>query len=129
MGIQVGKILGVCVAALAVTISLAGCATANTTELEKRGFTDITESSFDENNDLYGGDIGTYFANAGDECRVVLQYTELPDIPGTEWVLVEKSSKGEDSDVYLPNPTAEKVGVLDAFQYCYDIDEAPPSDE
>lgn len=119
-----GKTLVVCVAATAV-LSLSGCGASgnaftdtNFEELRQRNFSEIVEATYEDNNDYYGGDYATYYANAGG-CRVVLQFIEQPDISVDQWTLIEKSSKGEDSDVILPNPTAAKVGELDAFQHCY----------
>jgi len=120
MGIRMGSVLGACVAASAIVVGLTGCSntvnSANVNELEQRGFTNIVESTYVG---MMDGDIGTYFADAGG-CRVVLRYAEYPIEPGTEWVLVEKSSQGKGSDILLPNPTALKVGAMDAFQYCFE---------
>jgi hypothetical protein len=55
---------------------------------------------------------------------VFLHFVESPDEIGTNWMLIERSSKGDEYDVLLPNPTAAKVGELDAFQHCYT---APPT--
>ncbi|HBO64961.1 TPA: hypothetical protein DD425_03295 [Candidatus Saccharibacteria bacterium] len=129
MGIKKGftMFLGACVAAL-TALTLTACAgmsqpDINLDELAKRGFTDVTEQGYVASSGALGyGDSATYFANAGG-CRVVLRWVEYPDEFGYEWVLIENSSKGDDYNVILPNPTTLKVGELDAFQHCYNVDE------
>lgn len=122
----------VCVAAIAVPL-LAACSSLSdelhqrlSNELEIRGFTDIEVDDVAAN--TTGTEYATYFATASD-CRVVLNYSNQR-LPGERWLLLEQSSKGEEYDVVLPNPTAEKIGELEAFNYCYEDDtQSSPAEE
>ena len=114
----------VCVAAITVPL-LAACSNLAedldnklVTELETRGFTDI--AAIDVSAFTNGTEYATYYASAGG-CRVFLDFSTLR-LPGEELILREKSSKGEEYDFVLPNPTAAKVGELEVFEHCFEDD-------
>lgn len=119
-----------CVAVVTV-LSLAACSNLEnelTEELEIRGFTDITANVVNDDIDTSTYDSATFFANVG-TCRVVLQFVKYPIIAGEEWTLVERSSQGSDYDLIVPNPTVEKLKLIDYFTPCFESDDTQSSQE
>ena len=117
-------LIATCVAVVTVPV-LAACSTLNrelTDELEIRGFTDVTQQELHEG--TMTSDSATYFASAG-TCRVVLQYTQYPAYVGDEWTLVERSSQGSEYDIVLPNPTVNKLALIDYFSGCFTDGDQP----
>lgn len=93
----------------------------NINELTLRGFEDIQRAGSD------GGAWGSYYASFG-QCRATLKHTE-----GEGWTLEDRSSRGEEHDLIVPDPTVPKLGQIDSLQYCFEdegsTDQVEPSPE
>lgn len=117
-------LIATCVAVVTVPV-LAACSTLNDELMEEltiRGFTDVTQQELIDT--MTSNDSATYFANAG-TCRVVLQYTQDTAYVGDEWMLVERSSQGSEYDIVLPNPTVNKLALIDYFSGCFTDGDQP----
>lgn len=93
--------------------------TRNVTELQKRGFTDVTALETTARDG-----IGAYYATAGN-CRFKVWYLVNPTEGNLKsglrqgFTLMEDSSRGEDNNLRIFEPSLAKVKQHEALKYCF----------